>query len=162
MGRLVKLVKRMEAFDSLRVLFGSLCACGPVFLWSVLVLFLLQVVVGLSLGGFLSDFIADSDNPIDARISVFTYFGTFSRCILTMWELTLGNYAGICRTLVNDVHELYGYAIVLYKVVVGFAVIKVISGVFLHETFKTAASDDELMIVQKKRLQEKHGRKMKR
>lgn len=79
-----------------------------------------------------------------------------------MWEVTLGNYAAISRTLVNDVSELYGYVITVYKVVVGFAIIRVISGVFLHETFKTAAMDDELMIVQKRRTQQKHARKMAR
>jgi len=159
---LLKVLRKLEVFDSLRVLFGSIAACGPIFIWSVLVLFLFQIVVGLGLNSFLMDFVRNSDNPIEARLSVFSYFGTFSRSILTMWELTLGNYAGICRVLVDDVSELYGFVVVSYKVVVGFAIIRVISGVFLHETFKTAASDDELMVVQKKRAQEKHGRKMKR
>merc|ERR1719240_630291 len=145
--RLIKLVKKLEAFDSLRVLFGSIGACGPIFVWSVLVLIIFQMVVGLTLSSFLTNFINNTDKPIDARTTVFGYFGTFSRSMLTMWELTLGNYAGICRTLVDEVHELYGFAIVVYKVVVGFAVIRVIIGVFLHETFKTASSDDELMIV---------------
>merc|ERR1712107_76232 len=73
-----------------------------------------------------------------------------------------GNYAGICRTLMNDVSEVYGYIVTLYKVVVGFAIIRVISGVFLIETFRSAASDDELMVVQKKRTQSRHARKMAR
>jgi len=33
--------------------------------------------------------------------------------------------------------------------VVGFAIVKVITGVFLHETFKVAAQDDEILIMQK-------------
>merc|ERR1712137_576271 len=82
--------------------------------------------------------------------------------MLTMWELTLGNYAAIGRVLVDDVSEIYGFVVIMYKVFVGFAIIRVISGVFLHETFKIAASDDELMIVQKKRAQQKHARKMQR
>merc|ERR1712137_329281 len=44
----------------------------------------------------------------------------------------------------------------------GFCVIRIISGVFLHETFKSAATDDDLMLMQKKRLMQKHARKMKR
>merc|ERR1711920_449139 len=45
--------------------------------------------------------------------------------------------------------------------VVGFAVVNVISGVFMHETFKVASSDDDLMVVQKKRATEKHVMKMR-
>jgi len=146
----------------LRVLFGSIGACGPVFIWSILVLCIFQMVVGLTLLSFLSNYINNEDNPIETRTLVFAYFGTFSRSIITMWELTLGNYAAICRILVDNVSELYGFVITAYKITVGFAVIKVISGVFLHETFKTASSDDDLMIVQKKRLQQKHARKMDR
>merc|ERR1712048_557255 len=37
-----------------------------------------------------------------------------------------------------------------------------ISGVFLHETFKVASTDDELMVVQKKRATQKHVMKMKK
>merc|ERR1719436_480436 len=44
----------------------------------------------------------------------------------------------------------------------GFAVVKVITGVFLHETFRVAATDDELMIVQKKRAVKKHSREMEK
>merc|ERR1712137_895141 len=44
----------------------------------------------------------------------------------------------------------------------GFCVIRIISGVFLHETFKSAATDDDLMLMQKKRLMQKHARKMRR
>merc|ERR1712137_417465 len=94
--------------------------------------------------------------------AVFGYFGTYTRTFLSMWELTIGNYASICNLLINDVSEWYGHGILLYKVTVGFAVVKVITGVFLHETFKTANTDDELMVLQKRRAQHKHKRKMQR
>jgi len=38
---------------------------------------------------------------------------------------------------------------------------RVISGVFINETVKSVASDDELMVVQKKRAQAKHAQKMR-
>jgi len=57
--------------------------------------------------------------------------------------------------------EWYSLVFVMYQCVVGFAVVKVITGVFLHETFKVAASDDELMIIQKQRLKKKHSQKMR-
>jgi len=158
----VKLARSLEAFDSLRVLVGSIKSCIPILLWAAIVLFLFQVVTGMFLTSVLMEFVEDPEQPLEPRMAVFGFFGTFSRSTLTMWELTLGNYAGVCRVLVDDVNELYGFFIVLYKLIVGFAMVRVISGVFLHETFKTAASDDDLMVVQKMRAQHVHGSKMKR
>jgi len=134
--------------------------CGPIFLWSVIVLFMFQVVVGLTLNNILMSFLENSENSLESRKDVWSYFGTFSKTILTMWELTLGNYAPVSNLLVVNVGEVYGYVITTYKVCVGFAVVKVITGVFLHETFRTANSDDELMIMQKRRSKSKHVKKM--
>merc|ERR1712137_518338 len=38
--------------------------------------------------------------------------------------------------------------------------VRVITGVFLHETFQVAALDDDLMIVQRARMLSKHQKKM--
>merc|ERR1712007_354357 len=101
-------------------------------------------------------------NPVEQQRQMFRYFGTFSRTMITMTELTLGNFVPVMRFLSENVNELYGYMIVVYKMIVGFAIVRVIGGVFLHETFKTVASDDELMVVQRKRSKKKHVEKMKR
>lgn len=82
--------------------------------------------------------------------------------MISVFELALANWAPICHFLVNNVNEWWGVLVVLYKLAIGFAVVNVISGVFLHETFKVASSDDELMIVQKRRALQKHCDKMQR
>lgn len=67
----------------------------------------------------------------------------------------------VCRHLVEDVSEWYALWFIVYKVTVGFSIIKVITGVFMHETFKVASTDDDLMILQKQRIMEKHAKKMR-
>merc|ERR1712137_1292333 len=47
-----------------------------------------------------------------------------------------------------------------YRFIVGFSLVKVIAGVFMHETFRVAASDDTLMVLQKKRQTAKMKAKM--
>merc|ERR1712046_342912 len=42
----------------------------------------------------------------------------------------------------------------------GFAVIGVINGIFISETFKVAACDDTIMLLQKERAQRIHAEKM--
>mmetsp|Transcript_72492 Transcript_72492/g.162866 ORF Transcript_72492/g.162866 Transcript_72492/m.162866 type:complete len:197 (-) Transcript_72492:75-665(-) len=78
-----------------------------------------------------------------------------------MFEITLGNWVPVLRFLHDRVTQWFGLILLLYRCVVGFAVMKVITGVFLHETFKVAAGDDELMIAQRQRDAAKHMRKMK-
>merc|ERR1719265_1692957 len=78
-----------------------------------------------------------------------------------MFEITLGNWIPPCRTLMENISEAYAALFILYKCVVGFAVVKVITGVFMCETFKVASTNDEIMIMQKNRAKEKHLSKMK-
>eukprot|EP00811_Abedinium_folium_P012401 NODE_2149_length_2282_cov_10.167053.p1 GENE.NODE_2149_length_2282_cov_10.167053~~NODE_2149_length_2282_cov_10.167053.p1 ORF type:complete len:628 (-),score=176.45 NODE_2149_length_2282_cov_10.167053:399-2153(-) len=158
--RLLRIVKHIEAFDSLQVLVGSIMSCLPVLVWATILLVLIHLLVGLVFTGLLKPFMEDEENVLDDRQSVFGYFGTFSRTMVSMFELSLGNWVPICRLLIGAVDERYGLVVLLYKMVVGFAVIKVITGVFLHETFRTAAQDEELMMVQKKRAEARHAVRM--
>jgi len=97
---------------------------------------------------------------VGVRWAIFDYFGTFTRSMLSMFEITLGNWIPITRLLVDNVSEWYMGGFICYKVTVSFAVVKVITGVFMHETFKVASGDDDLMIVNQARLVAKHKRKM--
>jgi len=124
------------------------------------VLVLVEAMVGLCLNSMFLPWIKDPSNPEDKRKQLFEYFGTFSRSMLTMTELTLGNFVPVCRFINENVDEWHGHLLAIYKVVIGFALLRVVSGVFLLETFKAASSDDELMVVQKKRATQRHESKM--
>jgi len=125
-----------------------------------MLLFFVEMMVGLCLSNMLYIEIENPDRLLSERTDLFTYFGTFSRTMITMTELTMGNFVPVCRFLTEKVDEGYGHGILIYKVTVGFGMLRVISGVFLHDTFKAAATDDELMVVQKLRTQQKHKKKM--
>merc|ERR1739848_587239 len=49
----------------------------------------------------------------------------------------------------------------VHKLTIGFAVVGVINGVFIQETFKVAASDDDIMVRSKRKALSAHERKMK-
>lgn len=162
LARLARMARTIQTFDSLQVLLGSLAASGSALFWSSCLLFVLQMIMGLFFHNMLTDRLTDENTPLEARREIFNYFGTFSRSMISMFELTLANWPKICWVLVNEVSEWYGIVVLIYKVVVGFAVVIVVTGVFLHETFKVASSDDELMLVQKQRQTKSHVRKMER
>jgi hypothetical protein len=160
--RVARMAKTIQAFDSLSVLIGSITASASVLLWSSVLLLMIQTMVALFLNSMLVDYMSNDANPREGRELLYGYFGTFTRSMMTMFELTLANWVPVSRALQDYVNEWYGLFMLSYKLAVGFAVVKVITGVFLHETFKVAASDDELMIVQKQRATQQHEQKMMR
>jgi len=131
-------------------------------MWSSIVLFAFLSICGEFFYLFLLDFYYDQEATVEVKRQVFQHFGTYDRTIFTMFELTLASWVPVCRLLMDKVSVSAGCAVLVFKVVVGFALMRVIVGVFLLETFKTAASDDELMIAQTKRSQLQHALKMKR
>jgi len=139
---------------------GSIEASGPVLIWSAALLLLFQMVCGMILQSMLADFFASTDKSDEKKREVYLYFGTFTRSMMSMTEMTLSNWMSPTRKLVENVSEWFALYCLFYKLTVGFAVVRVISGVFLHETFKVANSDDDLMIVQKRRMIQKHKTKM--
>merc|ERR1719277_2734308 len=77
-----------------------------------------------------------------------------------MFELTLGNFVPVTRLMIDEGGEVYAIFFVLYKCIMGFAVVRVITGVFISETMKTAATDDDIMVMQKERAARQLVKKM--
>eukprot|EP00811_Abedinium_folium_P007127 NODE_16575_length_987_cov_4.647674.p1 GENE.NODE_16575_length_987_cov_4.647674~~NODE_16575_length_987_cov_4.647674.p1 ORF type:complete len:217 (+),score=52.73 NODE_16575_length_987_cov_4.647674:296-946(+) len=88
-----------------------------------------------------------------ARTDIFERWGTFTRTMVSMFELTIGNWGPLCWMLTNLVDERWALFVLVYKLTIGFAVMQVIMSVFIQQTFKVAACDEEVMINEKKALQ---------
>jgi len=145
--RIVKLIRFMgTVLLPLNLMLTSLKAGVAVGIWAILILFILQMAAAMFLTQILQGYIEDETMPEDKRLEVYVLFGNFTRSVVSMFMVTLANWAPACRLLFENVSQLYGIFFVLYKLSVGFAVLNVINGVFLHETFKVAQHDDEIMI----------------
>jgi len=93
-------------------------------------------------------------------MEVFKFYGSFARAMLTMFEMTLGNWMPPCRALVENVSEWYMLFSLAHKLIIGFSVVSVITGVFIQETFKVATTDDRIMVMSKERSRNTHAQKM--
>merc|ERR1711957_258102 len=82
--------------------------------------------------------------------------------MVTLFEVTLANWVRVCRLLMQNVSPYWSIFFITYKCVMGFAVMKVISGVFMHETFQAAASDDDIMVLQRRRIMRIHRMRMQK
>jgi hypothetical protein len=161
--RLIKVLRTLNGFDSLYLLMTTLKGSLAVLGWSCVLLFVVQMMIAMVLWFVLKvAYFDQSSYPVDERREVFEYFGTFARVMLTMFELTLANWPPVCRLLVEYVSEWFMLFFIFHKLTIGFAVVGVINGVFMQETFKVASTDDRIMMRQRQREVKIHTEKMKK
>lgn len=159
--RLIRLIRRIKACDSLYLMTTAIRNSIWVLVWSFAVLLGTQILAALFLTDILHDFYLTKDTiPEDNRVKVYEYFGTFTRSMLSLFELTLANWPPVCRLLVENVSEWFSVLGVLHKLTVGFAVVGVINAVFIQETFKVAAADDYIMVRNKQKASDLHVQQM--
>jgi hypothetical protein len=163
--RIVKLITRLGNFaTSLHLLTTSLRASLNALAWVLLLLLMIQTLVTLVTTYLIRVLYLSDDSALDddAKTKLFEYFGTYLRAMLSMFELSLANWPVICRFMVDELHEAWMPLVVLYKLVFGFAVVGIINGVFIQETFQVASTDDAIMVKRKVRSEQAHEKKMTR
>jgi len=101
-----------------------------------------------------------TDDQLRRYHEMYSYFGTCTRCMLSMFEITLGNFPPVARLLSEEVSEWFTLICLLHKLTIGFAVVGVITGIVLQETFKVALTDDLIMVRAKHRASKNLKRKM--
>ncbi|CAE7153843.1 Catsper1 [Symbiodinium pilosum] len=79
-----------------------------------------------------------------------------------MFEILFANWSPACRVLVENISEWFSIFFLLYRCVLGFAVLNVVNAVFVQQTMKTASSDEELAFKQKERDVALYTRKVKK
>ncbi|CAK9003474.1 unnamed protein product [Durusdinium trenchii] len=164
--RVVKITKSVRMFNitstlaPLHLLIKCLEACVGMLFWSFLLMSFVQCMAGIIVSELCYGFISDPQNDRAARDLVFTYYGTFTRTILSMFEIMFANWAPACRVLVDNVSEWFSVFFLVYRCVMGFAVLNVVSAVFVQQAMKTASSDEELAFRQKEREVQAYNRKV--
>jgi len=157
---LLRLIKKIRLFDSLYLMTTAMRGSFALLLWSVVLIVLVLTLLALLLQSLLEPYMLDKQEPEAARLQVFRYYGTFARNMLTMFEITLGNWLPPCRALVENVSEWWMLFFIAHKVIIGFSVVTVITSVFIQETFKVATIDDRIMIMSKERARKTHIEKI--
>eukprot|EP00747_Dinoflagellata_sp_TGD_P193373 gnl/TRDRNA2_/TRDRNA2_59438_c0_seq1.p1 gnl/TRDRNA2_/TRDRNA2_59438_c0~~gnl/TRDRNA2_/TRDRNA2_59438_c0_seq1.p1 ORF type:complete len:544 (-),score=104.43 gnl/TRDRNA2_/TRDRNA2_59438_c0_seq1:72-1703(-) len=159
--RVLKLVRTLKGMGSLFLLIRSLQASVGALLWSFLLLVFIQVCMAIFISQVVQAFISDTAKEEATRLLIFSYWGTFTKAMLTMFEVTLSNWTPSCRVLVANVSEWFGLLYIIYRCIFCFSMLKVISAVFITETARVAANDDHIAILKKQRAKEDYLAKVK-
>jgi len=157
--RFLRVVKTIKGFASLYLMLQSIKGSVSALGWSSVVLLVIEMMFALALNLLLVDFWEDDEIVPERRERLYEYFGTFTKSLLTMLEMLLGNWFVVTRIL-TDFNEAFMVFGIFHQLVFGFAVIEVISGVFLNETFKVAALDDSIMLNEVRRAKEVESAKL--
>lgn len=157
LGRLARVVRTLritsagQIFESFLLITKSVTASVSTLGWSVLIVFLVQTLAGMLIGYLVQEFMTDSEKPLADRADVFNYYGTFTRITITMFEVHFANWAPACRVLVDTVGEPVAFVFVAYRCLAGFAILSVVSSVFIQQTMQIAQLDREVMITRKEK-----------
>merc|ERR1719223_1849704 len=92
---------------------------------------------------------------------VFRYYGTFTRCLVTMFEIHMANWAAPCRVVINNIGETWGNLLVFYRCVMGFALMSVLGAVFVQQAMSVQQQDHEIMVLRKQKEAERYSSKLK-
>eukprot|EP00929_Paragymnodinium_shiwhaense_P023779 TRINITY_DN14806_c0_g1_i1.p1 TRINITY_DN14806_c0_g1~~TRINITY_DN14806_c0_g1_i1.p1 ORF type:complete len:579 (+),score=59.43 TRINITY_DN14806_c0_g1_i1:180-1916(+) len=158
--RLLRFAKAFQVFDVLHLLVHSMLACMTALMWSAVLLFLVMMGTALVMIYVIHDVFEDEVVPHDERTLLYTYFGNFTNGMFSMFELTMGNWVPISRAVVRNLGDWYMLFFIVYRTVVGFAVLRVVTAIFTAETFRVAQSDDGIMLMEKERQIRTHTTRM--
>jgi len=161
LARLTNHLNAYEIFDNLVFMVKGIKTGGSVLLWVATLLIPIMSACALGMNYSVLDFMEDESKDIEHRLTCWNYFGTFAKAMISMFEVTFGNWVPICRFLYNNVDSKYALGFMVYQLVMKIAVIRVMYGVFLKVTFDCASSDDEAVIAKKRRENRKFAEQMR-
>lgn len=115
-----------------------------------MVLLLIFIIVGaLVIGNILQDFIQDQSANLEDRQWIWHHYGTAYRSWLTLYEVTFaGSWPTRTRPVLDKVSQGFAIFFVLYITVIAFALIRIITAIFLKDTLDAANNDAELQIME--------------
>eukprot|EP00913_Durusdinium_trenchii_P019152 g17999.t1 len=143
-------IRTLRLFRGLRVLVQACYSFLPSLCWSMVLLGIFMVMGALMLGNMLQEFIADQGQDFDTREWIWQHYGTALRAMYTLYEITFaGNWPTYARPVIDGVSSYFAVFFLLYITLIVFAVIRVITAIFLKDTLDAASNDAEHLVVEK-------------
>jgi len=157
--RALRMVTMSKSMDSLQLLLKCCASSVDMLFWSFCLLTFIQCVAGMIVSSLVRDFLLDESKPLEDRRRVWDYYGTFTRTFLTMFEILFANWGPPCRALTDQVDEAFSIFFLIYRCMIGFAVLNVVNAVFVQQTMLLANNDEDLAFKQKEKDWEWYSKK---
>merc|ERR1712232_605675 len=154
LAKVLRVVRVMKAFASLRVLVAAVANSVGALGWSMALLFVLELIGAIFMSQVLKPYLDDPLTNSELREFVFKRFGTWTNSMFTIFEVTMspGGFVQY-RRLYEEVHPLFGMFFVVYVCLVTFAVVRVITAMFLKATLAASSADENANLEEKQQEQ---------
>ena len=160
-ARLARTFRMSSALQPSQQLTKCLSANVNVLFRTFCLLTCLLCIAGLVVCTLCRDFMTDDSIRLEPREVTFRYYGTFSRTILTMFEILFTEEAEPVRVLVENIGEWFSVFFPL-RYVLRFTVFEVVTAVVIEQTIQRGKNDAELALKQKERDTAMYTRKVKK
>ena len=145
--RTLRIVKTVALFRQLRLLVATCVASIGALFWSMVLLFMLKIGFALVMAQALQGFVLDDNANMDTRLEVNNLYGSFSKALYTTFEIThSGSWPSRVRPVIEKVSPWYSIPFLAYITLVVFAVIRIVTALFLKETLASAANDADMQM----------------
>jgi len=138
--RILRILRTVRSFHQLRTLVSAVIHSVWSLIWSLALLGIAQVICSVFMTQTLQTFLQDGSKDPVVRAEVYTYFGSWSRSFITMFEMSIwGSTWGRCgRIVIFSVSRFYAFFFIGHLAFVSFAMIRVIGALFLKDTLTSA------------------------
>jgi len=146
--RAVRILRSFRFVRGLRVLVKA-CRCFlPSLFWSMVLLAVFMAMGALTLGNTLQVYILDERLEHEDRQWLWDHYGTSQRSSWTLYEVTFaGNWPTNARPVMEKADNIFALFFLVYITIIVFALIRVISAIFLKDTLDVVQNDAEHMAV---------------
>jgi len=156
----VRLVRMMRFFTSLRIMTGAILGTLRSCAWALLLLALIMYVFGLVFVTYTLDYL--DQGHLHYKDDLLEYFGSCGRTILTLFMVISGGMDW--KSAIRPLGAVSAFCVVLflaYVAFVYFAVLNVMTGIFLQSAIEQAAKEKDAFIQQRLAEREIYIRNLK-
>ena len=160
-ARTLRVMKSLSLFRQLRHLVGTCVASIGALFWSIVLILLCQLTFALIICQALQPFILDDQADFEARLQMNSWYGSFFKAMYTTFEITLsGGWPLLVRPVVEYVDAGYAALFLPYIAVVVFAILRIVTALFIKETLQSAANDAEMVMEESRSVSLKYQRRL--
>ncbi|CAK9057053.1 unnamed protein product [Durusdinium trenchii] len=147
--RAVRMLRAFRFSQGLKLLLNACQSFITSLCWSMVLLGVVMVVASLIIGNLLQDYLRNEEVSLEDREKIWRFYGTAYRSWYTLYEITFaGNWPTMARPVLDKVNHGFVVFFVLYITIIVFALIRVITAVFLKDTLDAANNDAELRMAE--------------
>eukprot|EP00928_Gymnodinium_smaydae_P035832 TRINITY_DN25142_c0_g1_i1.p1 TRINITY_DN25142_c0_g1~~TRINITY_DN25142_c0_g1_i1.p1 ORF type:complete len:575 (-),score=50.42 TRINITY_DN25142_c0_g1_i1:165-1835(-) len=147
--RALRIIKAVMLFYELRVLLRTIYSCTRSLATCVALLFVMMLLPGILISQLVQDVTGNSSHDLDLRRSIHHLYGNALASTYTFFQITMsGCWPNFVSPLVDRVSSWYLVFFLPYITFVVFAVIRIITALFLKATMDMAASDADMIVAE--------------